>query len=124
MAYGGCVRDSRGVGCVAKEGAARAWAPLQVWILAIWDYTSVVSGVWYFAAYGGARQRTNMTAQVKNGTTNDSVSRSIFSYDPLSRVTQEGQSILGGTAKNVNYAYDKAGNRLTHSQASRQARST
>ena len=41
------------------------------------------------------------------------LSRSIFAYDPLSRVTQEAQAIAEGTAQGVKYSYDQAGNRLT-----------
>lgn len=37
----------------------------------------------------------------------------LTAYDALSRVTQESQSILGGTARAIDYTYDKAGNRLT-----------
>lgn len=53
------------------------------------------------------------TAKKGTTTTDDSVSRSVFAYDNLSRVTNEAQSIAAATAKNVNYSYDKAGNRIT-----------
>ncbi|MCG8405489.1 MAG: hypothetical protein MI923_09860, partial [Phycisphaerales bacterium] len=53
-----------------------------------------------------------VTADKGTSSNSDSVSRSIFAYDDLSRVTQESQAIAEGTALVVNYEYDKAGNRI------------
>jgi YD repeat-containing protein len=52
---------------------------------------------------------------VNKGTTASAAATSgnTFAFDALSRVTSEVQSIAGGSAKTVAYAYDKAGNRLT-----------
>ncbi len=46
----------------------------------------------------------------------DAVSKSMFSYDNLSRVTEESQAIKEDTAVVVEYTYDQAGNRLTLQQ--------
>ncbi|MCG8404251.1 MAG: hypothetical protein MI923_03540 [Phycisphaerales bacterium] len=53
-----------------------------------------------------------ITAEKGTSANSDAVSRSVFSYDDRSRVTQESQSIAEGTAQLVNYKYDKAGNRI------------
>ncbi len=54
----------------------------------------------------------------RKGTTaaSDAVGRSVFAYDALSRVTSEAQAIAGGSAKTVNYTYDKAGPTLDASR--------
>ena len=57
--------------------------------------------------------RRLITAQKGTSNNDDAVSRSVFAYDPLSRVTQEDQAIAEGTAQGVKYSYDQAGNRLT-----------
>jgi len=54
-----------------------------------------------------------LTARKGTSGSPDAVSRSIFAYDALSRVTGESQSIAGGGDKAVGYGFDKAGNRLT-----------
>ena len=36
-----------------------------------------------------------------------------YIYDGLSRLTRESQEIKEGTTRNVDYVYDRAGNRLT-----------
>ncbi|MCG8406468.1 MAG: hypothetical protein MI923_14825 [Phycisphaerales bacterium] len=52
-----------------------------------------------------------ITAERGKSNDPDAVSRSVFSYDDRSRVTQESQSISKNAAQLVNYEYDKAGNR-------------
>jgi YD repeat-containing protein len=54
-----------------------------------------------------------LTAKKGSSGSDDSISKSIYAYDSNSRVISENQSILGGTAKTVNYTYDKAGNRIS-----------
>jgi len=54
-----------------------------------------------------------ITAQKGTSGNADAVSMSVFGYDALSRVTQESQAIAEGTAKAIDYTYDKAGNRMT-----------
>ncbi len=54
-----------------------------------------------------------ITARKGTAASNDSISRSIFSYDALSRETKESQAIAGGGAKDVQYVYDKAGNQIS-----------
>lgn len=54
-----------------------------------------------------------VTARKGTSGSPDAVSRSIFAYDALSRVTGESQSIAGGGDKSVGYGFDKSGNRLT-----------
>jgi len=52
-----------------------------------------------------------LVTRKKGGENEDAVSQSLFSYDPLSRLTREAQAIYEGAAKNIDYTYDKAGNR-------------
>ena len=52
-----------------------------------------------------------VTAEKGTSSNGDAVSASAFTYDSLSRVNEECQSIAEGSGQSVNYAYDKAGNR-------------
>ena len=54
-----------------------------------------------------------VTAQRGTSGDPDAVSRSIFNFNLLSRLTQESQAIAGGTAKAIDYTYDKGGNRIS-----------
>ncbi len=57
----------------------------------------------------------------RKGTTSnaDAVSESTFTYDALSRLTSEVQTIAEGTSRTISYGYDKAGRRtsLTHTSS-------
>jgi len=54
-----------------------------------------------------------VTAKKGASGNDDSVSQSIFSFDSLSRLTNENQAIAEGTAKSVTYTYDKGGNQVS-----------
>ena len=52
-----------------------------------------------------------ITAEKGTSANGDAVAASAFTYDSLSRVNEECQSIAEGSGQSVSYAYDKAGNR-------------
>ena len=52
-----------------------------------------------------------ITAEKGTSSNGDAVAGSAFTYDSLSRVNEECQSIAEGSGRSVSYAYNKAGNR-------------
>ena len=61
-------------------------------------------------AYDGLGRLTNAVRNEVDGGTTE-ISDTVLAYDDLSRLTQESQSLFGGTARTMVYHYDQADNR-------------